>query len=422
MAGWRSPEWWDYKGGNDYYNDVDPSFIDQIDAMNRVDPMNPKGFNPNVRPGKQASPWDLVPGSIAQGTGMNIAAETKDMRPTQYRENPDVPPPPPVQGEEYTGSNINRGLLPGVLGGALDEVLGDGVGKGLLTSGLGFLGNTLGTNMIGGLTSKFGDAAMSILDPMQNKALEMQEKSMDNVLERQRSAMINSNAMGQIGQSAALGIKQATDAQRASAQGTYALGQAENSANSLLANARAQAQQNMQLAQKNLGNQRSQSMNMMAMAGGPASAATRSAQAAGQAGNDAMLGMAAQNNQSMQSAFGNAAQIRSAGNQAFIQDKQNQYNSYVAPYLNKWDNNLASVAQAGNAGLSTGLGLQGQAGDTVGQASGYIMDPLEGMTKSIGTEAERDTYRRTYGEGPRYHLGQRNIAPFNQYQNYEGDY
>jgi hypothetical protein len=246
---------------------------------------------------------------------------------------------------------------------------------------------------------------------------------MDNVLERQRSAMLNNNAMGQIGQSAALGAKQATDAQRASAQGTYALGQAENSATSLLANARGQAQQNMQLAQKNLGNQRGQAMNMMNMAGGPASAATRSAQAAGQAGADAMLNMSAQNNQSMQSAFSNAAQIRGAGNQAFIQDKQNQYNTYVAPYLNKWENNLGAVAQAGNAGLSTGLGLQGQAGETVGQASGYIMDPLEGMTKSIGTEAERDTYRRVYGEGPRYDLStllSGKTIPFNQYQNYEG--
>jgi hypothetical protein len=137
-------------------------------------------------------------------------------------------------------------------------------------------------------------------------------------------------------------------------------------------------------------------MNMMNMAGGPASAATRSAQAAGQASADTMLGMAAQNNQSMQSAFSNAAQIRGAGNQAFIQDKQNQYNTYVAPYLNKWENNLGAVAQAGNTGMGVSGGNTQSASAT---AAGYMMDPLEGLTMNVGTRAEQDTYKAVYGEG-----------------------
>jgi len=342
-------------------------------AYNQMPPPLPMRTQPYQRP-PMPYPTQVLPGTTSQTPAAAAATGTK-----------------PV---------ANTGFM-GMLGEGLNSVLGDGIGTGLLTSGLGFLGNTLGTSMLGSAASSITDAIGGFLDPFNDAALDMQERSMDNVLERQRSAMLNNNAMGQIGQSAALGVKQATDAQRASAQGTYALGQAENSANSLLANARAQAQQNMQLAQKNLGSQRSQAMNMMNMAGGPASAATRSAQAAGQASADTMLGMAAQNNQSMQSAFSNAAQIRGAGNQAFIQDKQNQYNTYVAPYLNKWENNLGAVAQTGNAGLGTSASNTGASASAATTAAGYMQDPLEGMTMSIGSQAEQDTYRRVYGEGER---------------------
>jgi hypothetical protein len=286
----------------------------------------------------------------------------------------------------------------------LIETLGgwEGIGNLAGSSLLGFAGNALGTTLGGGISSLLSGGA-DVNDPMDDAK---------NMLDLKNQALVNTNAMGQRGREASLGVKLALDSFVPSATSVYDKGQSRSTADAITSNAYNQNDIAMRTAAQQQGNQQQQMMDVARMAGNsPAAmmAIARQGGAMASQGAGQLLGAMGQNTQS---ALSQASGMRQTASQIFEGAKQGEYNRNVVPYMNDYKD-MSGLAIAGlNAGTQTSINAQQQSSKTT---DGLSIDPLGYLNQAVGQTLGAQNTRNILSPGDVNINPQDNsLAPMNQ--------
>lgn len=274
----------------------------------------------------------------------------------------------------------------------LFEMLGEWGGIGNLTGAslLGFAGNALGTWLGGTVMDALGLGDKEP-DPMD---------SARDMLSLSKSAMLNTNAAGAMGQSAQRQAEIAlAQANEAGADAVFARAGQRGLADKMLSSTQAQNAAASQMAQRQAGGMQRDMMSAARMAGGsPAAMMAIAREGGAQAGQNA-LALQAQAGQTMGNAIGASSNILGSADQSFDAAVNSRYQRNVQPRLNDW-HDMSGLAISGlNSGTS-------RAQDTYRQNSatkeGLSIDPLGYLNSAMGQDLGFINTRQALSHGKRH--------------------
>lgn len=263
-------------------------------------------------------------------------------------------------------SRIGSGNTTGELG------VGSLLGLGGLSTGVGILGSLASTAINPILSSTLGSSvSKSVTDP----AKEMFNFAVDNGQRLTKNSMYN--AAGDTGQTVNSNFERYKNSTGNSAQGQMEYNRQLSLANGALDTAMANGRNTMDMTNRNAGRAMNKTMDFSSLAGGPASALSASASTGTSAANEGALAGMGQAGNAMSQGVANSSQIGGTAAQGRMADFNQQYDSYVKPYMAQVN---GAVGSAANAGMQVGASAGTQAANAVEN-----INPLKGLESFTGT-------------------------------------
>lgn len=261
---------------------------------------------------------------------------------------------------------------------------------------LGGLGSSLGADLVGKLGTKvFGGGSDALwgsggvgdyINKSTDATINAQNKMFDNLQARIPGLMnqLNYNAMGQTGQSAALGAQNALDKWTNSAQGVSTANRLTSDADALRSVANTQGTLALGQNQQQAGQLVNDTVRSLTNSGAsPAAVAAAAGKIAGAMGQNNQ-NLLAQSAGALSQNLGAAANLTSQAQQGLLQDKAMEYKK-VEPFLNQRESAtqmLGMMANAAGDALRPALGAGAQ-----GFSQGIqplLGNQLGGLTTALG--------------------------------------